>query len=262
MIRLDGIRYLGLGPRPIQKKALEYVPGTTPAIRLMNELGVLSATATPSDHTTGNKTWLDQRIVRNVARASWNGNPDDVISLQHRDLSAGSGIGGLRCAFFKNFLDTPGNVMWMRTVDIEMDNRGILADRGVALRIGVRSNNPDVTTGVAGLELELLGQAQPTSGYLRGIDLVHNDASHVTSPTGIVLRAPSSSDGFVFGIDVQANGLKKNGPSAATSAFARLVDDSENADLASAIGSVNGALKVVIGSTVAYIPTYDGYTPA
>ena len=52
------------------------------------------------------------------------------------------------------------------------------------------------------------------------------------------------------------------GGNVAWSGFAKLVDDGGNiADLASAVTTVNGVIKVNIGATVAYVPTYATYTP-
>ncbi len=53
-----------------------------------------------------------------------------------------------------------------------------------------------------------------------------------------------------------------HGGTVAWTGFAKLPDDSGNlADLASAVTTVNGVIKVKIGTTTGYIPTYATYTP-
>lgn len=145
-------------------------------------------------------------------------------------------------------------------LDIEIDNRGSITDYQSGLRIYMKNlTGATLAGGSRALEIECGEQAAP-SGHHRAIDIRHNDPSSVTYPTAIVIRGDRTTNGFVYGIDFQQYGLDKKGAASADSAVMKFNDDSENADLASAVGNVNGAFKVVIGSTVGYVPVYDGYT--
>ncbi len=261
MIRFRGLKAAHFGPTPPGVGKIEYQGDGT--IKLFSVLGILKDTEILATHATGAKSWLDMRVSRETIRSGWDGNPDDVISLQAQNWVDNADIGGLRCAFFKTRQgNTPNSLMWMRTVDIELDNRGDLADRGVALRVGVRSNSPNVVTGITGIELEMLGQAAP-AGYERAIDLIHNDDSSVTFPTAISLRGARATNGFVYAIATQQYGLDKKGQDSADSAVFKFFDDSENVDLdnGSVLNDINatanqGWLKLVIGSTVRYVALY------
>lgn len=209
------------------------------------------------------KTFIDLRGSRRVVMTGSDGNPDQMLALQMVNAyTNNAGYGRLRVAHFKVRTYNGLSNVFLKGLEIEMDNRGTVTDYQSGLRIYMK-NVPgagDTIVGSRAIEIEMGEQGAPTT-YHRAIDIRHNDASWVTLPTAIVLRADSASGGFAYAIDVQANGLAKKGAASASSAALKLVDDSENADLASGVATVNGVIKVVIGSTVAYIPTYASYTP-
>ncbi len=263
MIRYRGIKAIHFGPTPPGIGTIEY-NAEDQKVRLFPQMGILENDELLVTHTTGNKTWLEQTISRETIRSTWDGNPDDVLSIQNQNWVDNADIGAIRAAMFKTRQgNSPNSLYWMRTVDIELDNRGDLVDKGVALRVGVRSNSPNVGVGITGIELEMLGQAAPTSGYERAIDLIHNDLSSVTYPTAISLRGARATNGFVYAIATQEYGLDKKGQDSADSAVFKFFDDSENVDLdnGSVLNDINatanaGWMKVVIGSTVRYVALY------
>lgn len=211
------------------------------------------------------KTVIDLRTVRTVTMTGSDGNPDQLLGLQVRDGKTNTGYGRLRVAHFKiRTYAAESNNVFLKGLEVEIDNRGTVSDFQSGIRIGMK-NVPgagDTLANSRALEIEMGEQGAPT-GYHRAIDLRHNDPSNVTVPTAIVLRADRTTNGFAFAIDVQQYGLDLAGAASAASAFAKLVDDGQNADLASAVvGNATGVIKVVVGSTVGYIPMYASYTPA
>jgi hypothetical protein len=136
-------------------------------------------------------------------------------------------------------------------------------------QISPRFNDAVGGAALVGLQVETIlkgATAKAVSGDIRALDvrLTTDGAGHTVGgdTAGIKfynLLASSTYTGGVYPIVVTAHGSTQ-----AWSGFAKFADDSGVvADLASAVSdTVNGAIKVVIGSTTCYIPTYDGYTPA
>jgi hypothetical protein len=86
-------------------------------------------------------------------------------------------------------------------------------------------------------------------------------STRVISGVASCLWADNNFHGTITGGVYVIHVPNASGGNVAWSGFAKLVDDGGNiADLASAVTTVNGAIKVKIGTTDAYIPTYGSYT--
>lgn len=201
-----------------------------------------------------------------AARTSWDGVPDTVQKLRTRnyaynDASVGSQIVGV----YSSQNRAGGRIYWMRTLDVEVDNRGTVGDAIKALRVSVR-NNSVVTADVVGIEIELLSQAA-AGGEDIALDLIHNDASSASHPVGINLKASRATNGFVYALRTEQYGIDKMGQDSAASAMFKFYDDGENCDLDIAVAlndikntANTGWIKVIIGSTVRYIAVYSKKT--
>jgi len=197
-----------------------------------------------------------------AARTSWDGNPDACFNFRNRNYAANGAYGAIRGGMVQVQNRAGGELVWMRGLDVEADNRGTLTDAIKALRIGVR-NNATVATDVVGLEIEMLSQGI-CSGDDVAIDLIHNDASSVASePIGINFRASRVTNGFQFCLRTEQYGVDLKGQDSADSAIFKFYDDGENVDLdntgvlADISATANaGYLKVVVGTTVRYIALY------
>jgi len=250
-------------------------PDAGPQFRFTNPIGMADAAAFEFISLTSKQVVVEIHGIRGredhptyMARTSWDGNADCVLKVRNRNWAANGDVGAIQAAMFQCQNRVGANVAWMRCVDIEIDNRYDVAGHIKALRLSVRNNangavGQVVDDDVIGLEVEMLSQGICVGDDV-AINLIHNDASSVASePIGINFKSSRATNGFQFAIRTEEYGIDKKGAASAESAFLKLYDDSENADLASAVaGAATGVIKVVIGTTVGYVPMYTSYTAA
>jgi len=131
---------------------------------------------------------------------------------------------------------------------------------------------PGINAGYTGVSIiGVASRPQPKngtgnlSGDIKCFEAVlEQGGTRTIAGTASCLHATNNMDklptGGVYVIHVPAAG---GGAGGDWSGFAKLVDDGGAiADLASAVGTVNGVIKVKIGTTTCYIPTYATYTPS
>jgi hypothetical protein len=194
------------------------------------------------------------------------GNPDTLMYLRSRNQSVGDETNPrIRTLFVACRNDSGCSVVELHGLRVEVDNRGAVGSLSRGLYIGMRSNGVNAAGtcgGIQGIQIEFLGQAVQGAAALYGIWLKHNDESNNSIPVGIYISAQDGDNGWAYALQTAQYGIDKAGAASAASAVMKLYDDGENADIATGVATVNGAIKVVIGTTVCYIPTYAGYTAA
>ena len=182
---------------------------------------------------------------------NWGGGADEALRVRVRNYSSsGSTQGGWRAGLFQTRND--GSGYWMRSFDVENDNRGTIEEQ-IGAYIYV-NNVGTVSDKFIGLEIYIRNQA----------------AQQATLQTALNIRLPSQATGgaqsairiiaegtpkFTYGIDFYGDGARQ----LFSSACMRFKDDGVTADIADSVTTVNGAIKVLIDAQVSYIPTYATY---
>jgi hypothetical protein len=212
-----------------------------------------------SSYTTASRRLGYFYLERPVAMTTWDGNADTGLRVDVlTNVAHGTSKVGLRAIHAKGRVSSAGTCAWVKTVYIETDIRGTTVD---VIGLHVRNAQVGITTNSTAVLVEMGEQGAPSTKHV-GIDLFHNDASAVTTPTAMILRGATGC-GFKYAIDVQTLGLKAAGATNAGSGILKVVDDDDNCDLdkSCATATKAGVLKVVSGTSVRWIQLFSD-TPA